>query len=160
MSRIREKQDMLIAGDVELKEMVPVPSGLLKSLLTTIKLEPAPARISDQTISFVCRNGRIEPSPLTIKVEGYEIILSGNMTYEGMINYVAEVPVTPKMVSRDIYKYVQNACLKVLIEGPVSKPRISSKSMDETLSNLVKEAAKNLLVEKGRDLLKQLFKNR
>ena len=95
-----------------------------------------------------------------LKAEGYEIILSGNMTYEGMINYVAEVPVTPKMVSQDIYKYVQNARLRVLIEGPVSKPRISRKSMDETLSNLVKEAAKNLLVEKGGDLLKQLFKNR
>jgi len=154
------KQDMVISGDIELKEVILVPSGLLKSLLTTIKLEPTPGRISDQTISFVCQNGRVEPSPLTIRADGYEIVLSGTMTYDGMVNYVAEVPVTQKMVSQDIYKYVKNARLKVLIEGPVSKPRISRKSMNETLSNLVKEAAKNLLMEKGGDLLKQLFKNR
>jgi len=82
------------------------------------------------------------------------------MTIDGTVDYVAEVPVTGKMVSQDVYKYVKDARLKVFIEGPATKPRISRKSLDETLGGLVKEAAKNLIKEKGTEMLKQLFKNR
>jgi hypothetical protein len=147
-----------ISGEVNLKGVELMPSGLLKAILGIAKIESARATISDQTISFLCRDGRIESSPLTLKAEGHQIILSGYMTLEGMVNYAAEVPVTEKMVSQDIYKYVKDARLKLLIEGPVSKPRISRKSMDETLESLVKEAAKNLIMEKGTDLFKQLLK--
>ena len=64
------------------------------------------------------------------------------------------------MVSQDIYKYVKDSRLKVSIEGPATKPRISRKSLDETLSGLVKDAAKNLIKEKGTEMLRQLFKGR
>ncbi|MGA1844867.1 MAG: hypothetical protein ACMUIS_09940 [bacterium] len=154
------KKDMVIAGDMELKGVELVPSGLLGSLLEIIRLEPSPARIPDQTVSFTCRDGRIQPSPLTIRSSGYEIILSGSVTLDGTVDYVAEVPVTEGMVSQDVYKYVKDSRLKVSIEGPATKPRISRKSLDETLSGLVKDAAKNLIKEKGTEMLKQLFKSR
>ncbi|MGA1791997.1 MAG: hypothetical protein ACMUIM_10970 [bacterium] len=152
------KKEMVISGDMALANITLTPSGLLQSLMNVIRIEQTPATIPDQTISFVCRDGLIKPSPLKIKVDRYQIILSGTMNYEGMIDYVAEVPVTEKMVSQDIYKYVNTARLKVRIEGPAASPRISRKSLDDTLSNLVKEASKNLLKEKGQDMLKQLFK--
>ncbi|MGA1795846.1 MAG: hypothetical protein ACMUIL_08290 [bacterium] len=154
------KRDMMIIGDMELKGVELVPSGLLGSLLEIIRLEPSPARIPDQTISFICTDGRIRPSPLTIRSSGYEIILSGSVTLDGIVDYVAEVPVTEKMVSQDVYKYVKDSRLKVSIEGPAARPRISKKSLDETLSGLVKDAARNLIKEKGTEMLKQLFKSR
>jgi len=154
------KESMVIVGDMDLKGIELMPSGLLQALLEIIKLESTPARVPDQTVSFTCRDGRIQPSPLTIRSSGYEIILSGSMTIDGTVDYVAEVPVTGKMVSQDVYKYVKDARLKVFIEGPATKPRISRKSLDETLGGLVKEAAKNLIKEKGTEMLKQLFKNR
>jgi len=152
----RMKQDMRVTGSLDLAETKLEPAGLLKSLLEVARLDSKAVTVPAQTISFVCKDGRLEPSPLVFQQDEYRMTLAGSVGLDGTVAYTASIPVTRKMVSKDVYEYVKDATLKVGIEGPVSSPTISRKAMDEMLSDLVMKAGGRAIEKQGDKLLKNL----
>ena len=141
--------DIGFNGAIELRDLELGPGGLLKDLMSAAKLDVNKVAVPDQKITFKGENGRITPSPLVIDAKGCQMTLSGSVGLDQTLGYVATVPVTEKMVSDKIYKYVKGASVEIHIGGTVTKPTISKESMDVTLRNLVREASKNLVEEKG-----------
>ncbi|MDD4872693.1 MAG: hypothetical protein PHR77_19245, partial [Kiritimatiellae bacterium] len=156
----RLKDKINVEGEFILKNVVLVPGGFLKTLLDVSSLEVKPLSIPSEVVTFVCRNGKLEPSPLTIGNKDYKITFSGYVTLDGMVKYVAQVPVTERLVGKDAFKYLENVTVKVPIEGPVAKPVISSDAIKSATSNLVKDAAKNAIKEEGGKLLKDVLKKK
>jgi len=140
-------------GAIQFKDLELGPGGLLKDIMSAAKLDVNKVAIPDQEITFKGEKGRITPSPLLISSKGHKITVRGSVGLDQTLSYVATVPVTEKMVSDKIYKYVKGASLELHIGGTVTKPTISKESMSVTLRNLVREASKNLVEEKGEKAL-------
>lgn len=151
-------KETVLNGEVVIADVMLVPAGLLADILGFIKQKADAVAVPAQEISFACVNGRIKPSPLTIKAHEYSITFLGSVGLDGTLDYAAEVPVTEGMVSEEIYKYLKNARVKLLVGGTVAEPRMSSESVRETLASLVKEASKNIIRDQAGDLLKKFLK--
>jgi hypothetical protein len=142
-------QKMSLAGRVGLKGVVLVPGGVLATVLNAVKLQDATAKVPDQDIEFTCRDGRIGTTPLKLVSGGHTLVVSGTMGVDGTLDYVAEVPITRDMVSPEIYEYVKDTRVKILIGGTASRPEISRKSLDATLGEAAKRAAKKVLTDES-----------
>ena len=129
---------------------------LLREILQAVKTDPDNVVIPDQNISVACRDGRLHPSPLTITADGHPVTLSGWVGLDDTMEYRAQTPVTEKMAGKDLYKYVKDARITLVIDGPASRPRVSRDSVRETLGGLLKEARKSFVREQGGKLLDRL----
>lgn len=108
-------------------------------------------------MEFVGKNGRIECSPLEMKLKDYTIMLSGSIGFDQSLNYKAQIPVTRKMVSSDIYKYLEGTYISVPIAGTVSKPTLSKDLVQTALKDLILQAGKKQVTDQAGKLLQKLF---
>jgi len=154
------KNKINIKGEFTLKNVMLEPGGVLKELLNVSGYKSKPVSITNEVVSFVCRDGRIESTPLKLGNRDYQLNLAGYVTLDGMMKYTAQVPVSEKMVGKDAIKYLHDVIIKVPIEGPVAKPRISVDAIKKATAGLVKDAAKNVIKEEGGKLLKEFLKRR
>ena len=150
------KQDMEIAGTLELSETTITPAGLLAALLDVAQLEHKPVHLPAQTVSFTCRNGRVETSPMVFTHDEYRLTMVGVVGLDGSLLYTVELPVTRKMVGREVYEYVKDTPLSLSIEGTVTQPRFSTDALKKTLAELATRAATKAIEKKGGDMLKDL----
>ena len=61
----------------------------------------------DRNIDFVARNGRIETSPIRLEVDGYPVELRGSVGFDKSLDYIARLPITPKLVGDKAYPYLE-----------------------------------------------------
>lgn len=154
------QEKMSIAGTLYLKDAAIAPEGLLKQLLELARLEQRAVSLDKQSLSFVARDGKIETSPLKLGGGSSEITISGSVGLDGKLNYTADTPVTEKMVGSDIFPYLKGTTIKVPIRGTVSKPEISVTEFNRMLAQMVAEAGKKAIKEKGAEELNRLLKDK
>jgi len=163
------RRGMNIGGAINLREVRVKPGYMLTRVFEIISLQGAAAVVPDQDVKFVCRAGRVKATPLKIVSGPYQITVSGTVGVDGSLDYVAEVPVTEGMVNADVYRYVADARLKVIIRGTVTEPEISRRSLDESLGELLRQAAqkalldekaRKALIDQGSKVLDELLKDR
>ena len=145
-----------IRGEFTTRNLVVTPSGLLADILMATKINPGRVQVPDQTIDFVCEDGRVRPSPLEIHSGDYTMTLSGSVGLDGTLDYVADVPATLELVGERAYPYLRDTRLKLRITGTVDKPVVDRSAIEKAVGNLVRDALKNLIREQGGKLLERL----
>jgi len=114
--------------------------------------------INDQSIEFEARQGRIACSPVTLDIGGYPLKMEGSAGFDNALDFIAQVPMTPKIVGRDAYQFLQGTTIKVPIRGTVSKPKIDQAAFQEAAGDLMQQALQKNVQQGVRNLLDNLLK--
>jgi translocation and assembly module TamB len=114
--------------------------------------------IDHRDIDFVCENGRIRCSPTRVRVKGYTVVLEGTMGLDQTLDYRARVPITPELVGREVYAYLEGTTLSIPIRGTASHPELNLRSLQEGLADLAAQAARKALEQKAGALLEKLLR--
>ena len=146
------------AGVLDLHEVKLGSSGILDLILEVARVSEREHDLGDRQLTFVCENGKVTCSPISIKAEGYEIKMHGDIGLDQSLSYKVDVPVNEKMVSSDVFEYVQGASITVPLTGTVSKPKMDKTIVQKNIGQLSKQAAGNLIKKEAGKLLEGLFK--
>jgi hypothetical protein len=114
--------------------------------------------MADQDIDFEAKNGRIALSPMTLDAEGYQLKMHGSVGFDKTLDFIAQIPVTRKMVGKDAYQFLQGTTLNVPIRGTSSKPLLDETAFQQATGDLIQQALRKNLEKGAQDLLKNLFK--
>jgi hypothetical protein len=112
----------------------------------------------DLDIDFVTRNGRIETSPINLEIDGYAIQLLGSVGFDKSLDYVARVPITPKLVGDKAYAYLKGVTIDVPIRGDSSNPDIDKGATQKISSSMAEQALQKSLEKGVQNVLEQLLK--
>jgi len=151
------QKDVIFAGAFTFNNVKLQAGALLSPLLAIMKQEEHEIILKDQPMIFTGQNERITCSPLEATVNGYSLILEGSIGFDQSLEYTAKIPVTRKMISGDIYKYLEGTFIVVPITGTVSKPSISNRFIQNALSDLAVQAGKKQITNQAGKLLQKLF---
>lgn len=138
-----------VKGDLTLRGVVLAAGGTVGTILDLVGQSGAQITLSNQTVSFSCADGRIETSPLTIAGGGCRITISGYATLDGRLKYVAEVPMTEKLVGSKRYPYVKDVVIKIPIEGTAAKPVVSAAAVQAAVAAAAEKVGTDVLIDKG-----------
>ena len=153
------REDAAFRGSLTFNEVKLQAGGLLAPLLDVMKVETEDRDIilSDQPMEFVGENGRVRCSPLELTVNEHTLKLSGSIGFDQSLDYLAQIPVTRKMVSGDLYKYLEGTYISVPIGGTVSNPSISKNLVQTAIKDLAIQAGTKQLTDQAGKLLQKLF---
>ena len=152
-----QSKDATFAGSFTFNDVKLQAGALLTPLLAIMKTEENEITISDQPMTFVGENERVTCSPLEATVNTYSLILEGSVGFDQSLDYIAKIPITRKMVSGDVYKYLEGTFISVPLTGTVSKPSVSKSIVQKALGDLILQAGKKQLGDKAGKLLQKLF---
>ena len=146
-------------GSLTFNDVKLQAGGLLTPLLAVMKMDEQEILLKNQPMEFVGENDRVRCSALEIIIqEEYSLILSGSIGFDQSLDYIAQVPVTRKMVSGDVYKHLEGTFISVPIGGTVSKPKLSKNAVQTALKDLILQAGTKQIADQAGKLLKSLFK--
>lgn len=148
-------QEATFAGRLDLKDVQMGTSGLLKKVMDLIKVKEQAIDIGNKEVDFVCRDGRIECSPMKIRVDEYHITIGGSVGLDQTLDYTVEVPVTRELVGGDVYTYLEGTTIRVPIGGTVSEPELGEHVLRTAVGDLVRQATQKQLKEKAGDALRK-----
>jgi len=143
----------IIEGELQLNNVLLSPGGMLKDVVNLLQVKHAKIEVSDQAIRFECRDGRIHPSPLEMNIDGNKLTITGSVGLDKTVDYVAAVPVTEKLVGRDVYPYLKGESLELRIGGTINEPELGRDAFLRAIRDLVKKAGKKAVVSEGLKLL-------
>ena len=156
MDKERQKE-VTFAGAFTFNDVKLQAGAMLTPLLVIMKTDENEIQISEQPMTFIGKNERVTCSPLEATVNTYSIILEGSIGFDQSLDYIAKIPITRKMVSGDIYKYLEGTYISVPLTGTVSKPSVSKSFVQKALGDLVIQAGKKQLGDQAGKLLQKLF---
>jgi hypothetical protein len=145
------------AGRMHFHNLKLDSSTLVYATLTALNVEEKGMDLGERTVEFVCKNGRIECSPLKTKLSDTHIILGGSLGLDKSLDYLAQVPVTEHIVGQDLFKYLEGTIIRVPISGTLSKPDVSVKTVQQSIADLAKQAGTKKLEDAAGKFLKKLF---
>jgi len=151
------RNDAAFSGSLTFNGVKLQAGGLLAPLLDVMKVDDREIILSEQPMTFVGENGRVRCSPLEASVNEYTLKLSGSIGFDQSLDYLAQIPVTRKMVSGDVYKYLEGTYISVPIGGTVAKPSISRNVVQTAIKDLVIQAGEKQLSDQAGKLLQKLF---
>lgn len=149
--------DLKFAGTMDFEDMRIKSSALIGSLLQVMRVEETGLDLSGQQIQFACQDGRVVTNPLRTNLGDSELIIGGSLGLDTTIDYLAQVPVTERLVGGDLYKYLAGTVIQVPIGGTLAKPDISAQTVQRAVTDLINQAGQKKLQEAAGNLLKKLF---
>ncbi len=153
-----ERKKAKFSGTITFNEVTLQAGGLLTPLLEVMKVEEREITIGDQPMECIGENDRIRCSPLEILVKDHSLMFSGSIGFDKSLDYIAQIPVTQRMVGGDAYKYLEGTSISVPIGGTVSKPSIRKDVVQTAIKDLVIQAGKKQITDQAGKLLQNLFK--
>jgi hypothetical protein len=156
----KDRDQTSFAGTLRLKGVRVNSTNLLSGLLTLIGVRGNEIDFGDLDIDFVARNGRIETSPIRLEIDGYPIELRGSVGFDKSLDYIAKLPITPKLVGDKAYQYLEGVTIDVPIRGNSKNPDIDESSMQKASSSLAEQALQKSLEKGVQNILEQLLKKK
>jgi hypothetical protein len=156
----KHRDKTTFAGTLRLKGVRINSTNLLSGLLAVIGIQGNEMDFGDRNIDFVARNGRIETSPIRLEVDGYPLELRGSVGFDKSLDYIARLPVTPKLVGDKAYPYLEGVTIDVPIRGNSSHPDIDESTMQKASSSLAEQALQKTLEKGVQNIFKQLIKKK
>lgn len=154
--KFRDKTDF--AGTLRLKGVRIKSTQMLSGILSLVGVHGNEMDFKDLDIDFVARNGRIETSPIELEIDGYPIALHGSVGFDKSLDYVAKLPITPKLVGDKAYGYLEGVTIDVPIRGHSSNPDIDKGTVQEASASLAEQALKKSLEKGVQNVLEKLLK--
>ena len=152
----RDKTDF--AGTLRLKGVQINSTRILTGILALVGVRGNEMDFGDLDIDFVARNGRIETSPIRLEVDGYPISLHGSVGFDKSLDYIAKIPITPKLVGDKAYTYLEGVTIDVPIRGNSSNPDIDKGIAQQASASLAEQALQKSLQKGVQNVLEQLLK--
>jgi hypothetical protein len=153
-----ERKNGTFSSLITFNEVTLRAGGLLTPLLEVMKVEEREITIGDQPMECIGENDRIRCSPLEILVRDHSLMFSGSIGFDKSLDYIAQIPVTQRMVGADAYKYLEGTSISVPIGGTVSNPSVRKDVVQAALKDLVIQAGKKQITDQAGKLLQNLFK--
>lgn len=132
-------------------------SGLLRRILTGFSLEEEDLKLRDNFILCTGKQGRITCSPVRIQVADSEMVMKGSVGMDKTLDYTLEVPITTRLVSPEVYHFLEGSTVRVPIGGTVDKPTFDQRSITAAVRDLVKEAAVKVVEKQANTLLPDIM---
>ncbi|MEM7396270.1 MAG: hypothetical protein AAF492_28375, partial [Verrucomicrobiota bacterium] len=145
------------AGEIRFSNLRIEAKGMIHEVLTAAKVKEREVDIDEKGFTFECINGRIECSPMKIKVEEYELHLAGSMGLDKTLDYYVEVPLTEELVGESAFEYTEGVTVRIPISGTIDNPKLDYRAMDKILGEMAKQALKKKLEGKLSDKLEEKF---
>ncbi|MGD9083462.1 MAG: AsmA-like C-terminal region-containing protein [Desulfobacterales bacterium] len=155
-NKFRDKTDF--AGTLRLRGVRIKSTKMLTGILALMGVRGNEMDFEDLDIDFVARNGRIETSPIRLEIDGYPIALHGSVGFDRSLDYVAKIPITPKLVGDKAYTYLEGVTIDVPIRGDSSNPDIDQGTAQQASASLVEQALQKSLQKGVQNVLEQLLK--
>lgn len=150
-------KDAAFSGHLIFKGVKLQAGGLLAPLLAVMKVDDREIILSEQPMKFTGENDRVNCSPLEVSINEYSLKLSGSIGFDQSLDYLAQIPVTKKMVSSEVYEYLEDTYISVPIGGTVSNPTISKNLVQTALKDLAIQAGAKQISDQAGKLLQKLF---
>ena len=154
----KQRNRAAFAGTLNLKGVRLNSTPFMADLLRLMGIRERQLQLADQDIAFEAKNGRIDLSPMTVEAQGYQMKMYGSVGFDKTIDFIARIPVTAKMVGRDVYPFLQGTTIKVPIRGTTANPRLDQAAFQEATGDLMQQALRKNLEQGAQNLLKNLFK--
>ncbi len=154
------KNKASFAGTLNLNDIRINSTPLLSQLLAVMGIKERELIINDQSIDFEGRKGRVSCTPLTLSAGEYKMSLKGSIGFDETIDFIARVPVTPRMVGKDAYRVLKGTTIRVPIGGTASKPRINQTALQSATSDLMQQVLQKNVEQGVQNLLNNLFKKK
>ena len=154
----KDRDKTTFAGTLHLKGVRINSTNLLSGLMAMIGIRGNEMDFGDRNIDFVARNGRIETSPIRLEVDGYPVELRGSVGFDKSLDYIARLPITPKLVGDKAYPYLEGVTIDVPIRGNSSNPDIDESAMQNASSSLAEQALQKTLEKGVQNIFEQLIK--
>ncbi len=149
--------EIVFRGMLQLRDVTLEAADVLDRARSLARIHEAVYRIDDQDIRFVCADGRVETSPLQLRIEGHQITLSGSMGLDETLDYTIRTPVTQRLVGRDVYNYLRDATINIPVRGTVSRPQLGEEEVREAVADLIRQAGRGAIERGAQDLLRQFL---
>jgi hypothetical protein len=156
----KDRDKTAFAGTLRLKGVRINSTNLLSELLALIGVRGNEMDFGDLDIDFVARNGRIETSPIRLEIDGYPIELRGSVGFDKSLDYIAKLPITPKLVGDKAYRLLEGVTIDVPIRGNSKNPDIDESSMQKATAGLVEQALQKSLEKGVQNIFEQLIKKK
>lgn len=156
----KDRDKTTFAGTLHLKGVRINSTHLLSGLLAMIGIRGNEMDFGDRDIDFVARNGRIATSPIRLEVDGYPLELRGSVGFDKSLDYIARLPITPKLVGEKAYAYLEGVSIDVPIRGNSSNPDIDESAMQKASSKLAEQALQKTLEKGVQNIFEQLIKKK
>jgi hypothetical protein len=154
----KQRNRATFAGTLNLQGVRLNSTPFMADLLRLMGIRERQLQLADQDIAFEAKNGRIDLSPMTVEAQGYQLKMHGSVGFDKTIDFIARIPVTEKMVGKDLYPFLQGTTIKVPIRGTTAKPRLDQTAFQEATGDLMQQALRKNLEQGAQNLLKNLFK--
>jgi hypothetical protein len=146
------------AGTLRLNGIRLKSTPFLSQLLDMMGISEREFDMNDQSIDFEARNGRVTCAPITLDVGGYPLKMHGSIGFDNTLDFIAQVPITPKMVGKDAYQLLQGTTVKVPIRGTAAKPKVDQAALQDATGNLMQQVLQKNVEQGVQNLFKNLFK--
>ena len=156
----KDRDKTAFAGTLRLKGVRINSTNLLSGLLALIGVRGNEMDFGDLDIDFVARNGRIETSPIRLEIDGYPIELRGSVGFDKSLDYIAKLPITPKLVGDKAYRFLEGVTIDVPIRGNSKNPDIDESSMQKATAGLAQQALQKSLEKGVQNIFEQLLKKK
>ena len=155
------RNDIRFAGKVDLQGVRLAPNGLVQQLLRLIGESDQEYTIDNTDMTFDCRDGRVSTSDLRLKVKDLSLFVGGHSAedpgsvgLDGSLRMAARIPLTAKMVPREVVPYIgENITIVIPIGGTVDRPKLDTRALTGMVGDLLARAAKAAAKDKIKDLL-------
>ena len=154
------RDNATFAGTLRLKGLRIQSTHLLTGLLGLIGIRGNEMDFGNLDIDFVARNGRIETSPIRLKIDGYPIELHGSVGFDKSLDYTAKLPMTPMLVGDKAYRYLEGVTIDVPIRGSSSNPDIDKATMQKASADMAQQALQKTLEKGVQNILEQIIKKK
>jgi hypothetical protein len=131
---------------------------MLTGILTLVGVRGNEMNFGNLDIDFVARTGRIETSPIRLEIDGYPISLHGSVGFDKSHDYIAKIPITPKLVGDKAYTYLEGVTIDVPIRGNSSNPDIDKGTVQQASTSLAEQALQKSVQKGVQNVLEQLLK--
>jgi hypothetical protein len=156
----KDRDKAAFAGTLRLKGVRVNSTNMLSGLLDLVGVRGNEMDFGDLDIDFVARNGRIETSPIRLEIDGYPIELRGSVGFDKSLDYIAKLPITPKLVGKKAYRYLEGVTIDVPIRGNSSTPDIDESTMQKATASLAEQALQKSLEKGVQNLFEQIIKKK
>lgn len=97
--------------------------------------------VKETTIHAVCRNGRIETKPFAMVMNDHTLRFHGSVGFDQSVDYLIELPLTEKLVGRELWSFVEGLTLRLPVTGTLTNLKLDKTAGKKEVRRLLREAA-------------------
>lgn len=130
--------------------------SVLNQVLDLIKITNRDYRVARLPLHLTVHGGVIQLDPIQLIFDEQPLIVGGRVDFKGQVNYMLELPVTRKLVGKELEAKLRGTTVKVPVTGTVDAPLLDVRALRTLLTQGLEESARQKRTEYLDDFLENL----